>query len=250
MVNNISRILLSASLFALSTTVNASLITNGSFEQLAFNDNTQVVGAANNTNLASYQSMGSAWDVFYTLPGWVTTAGSGIELQKNVVTQSQDGATHVELDSDMKSAANTVMSQSLASLTVGADYLLEFFYKPRTNAINDNGVQVFWYDSGTSFDQNMAAKFIVNGTKNITPSWVKQSVVLTAQAETMDISFGAFGMKNSFGGLIDNVSLVQVSNAKVSDIPEPSIFALSLLGFGLLVRRHTKLTKNKVLAGK
>lgn len=199
------------------------------------------VGVVSSTNLQAYENKNSAWDVFYTLPGWVTTFGNGIELQKNVVTQSQNGSQHVELDSHINGQSNSVMTQSLSSLTIGADYLLAFYYKPRTDNINDNGINVFWYEAATDFDLNMQTSFISKSTKSTTPNWILQSVILTAKSTSMDLSFGAFGKQNTLGGLIDNVSLVQVNNTEVTTVPEPSVLLLFLLGFCFLVRRHGKM---------
>ena len=139
-------------LFAFSSLTNASLITNGSFEQLEFADKSIVRGTVHNTNLSAFASKSRGWDVFYSLPGWVTSHGNGIELQKRVVTRAQDGNHHVELDSHPRGASNAVMTQTIGSLTVGADYLLEFYYKPRTKRQNDNGINVYWYDSAFNFD--------------------------------------------------------------------------------------------------
>ena len=232
--------ILSISLLLSSSLANASLITNGSFEELLFADNSISKGNVHKTNLQNFGNKNSAWDVFYTLPGWITTAGNGIELQKNIVTDSADGQQHVELDSHRRSS-NTVMTQSLDSLIIGAEYLLEFSYKPRTNRVNDNGINVFWYDAATDFNLNMNADLAVDGRSRKNPNWAIQSIILTAQSETMDLSFGAFGKQNSLGGLLDNVSLVQVSDGPVTDIPEPSIFALSLFGFATLIRRQQKI---------
>ncbi|NQY89512.1 MAG: PEP-CTERM sorting domain-containing protein [Colwellia sp.] len=49
----------------------------------------------------------------------------------------------------------------------------------------------------------------------------------------------------SLGGLLDNISLVQISNGPAVDVPEPSAFALSLMGFALLVRRQHKSRNSK-----
>ena len=140
------------SLTVFSAFSNASLITNGSFELLTFDDNSQSHGVVFNTNLQAYANRSSAWDVFYSLPGWKTSYGNGIELQKNVVTRSQEGSHHVELDSHPRDASNAVMTQTINSLTIGNHYLLEFYYKPRTISLNDNGINVFWYDSLIDFD--------------------------------------------------------------------------------------------------
>ena len=161
--------------------------------------------------------------------------GNGIELQKNVVTKSQQGSHHIELDSHPRKASNTVMTQTVDSLSVGAEYLLEFYYKPRTNRKNDNGINVYWYDAETDFDFNMQTSFIADSTRKKSPNWLLHSVVLTAQSKSMDLSFGSFGRQNTLGGLIDNVSLKQVTS-----VPEPSTFVLILLCLSLLILRTHK----------
>lgn len=219
---------------------NASLITNGSFEQLTFADNSQSSGLVHNTNLLDFNHKNRAWDVFSYLPGWETSYGNGIELQKNVVTHSQDGSHHIELDSHPRGASNAVMTQTLDSLTIGANYLLEFYYKPRTNNANDNGINVFWYDSALDFDVNMLADFSTDSTRSLTPNWSLQSTTFTAQAQSMDLSFGSYGKQNTLGGLIDNVSLRQVSLKPATAVPEPSMLVLFAIGLGLLVARQRK----------
>ena len=226
------KILLTVSFITLSTLSHASLITNGSFEQTTFADNKTSVGSVFNTNLQAYQNKKRAWDVFQTLPGWVTTYGSGIELQKNVVTHSQDGSHHVELDSHPRGASNAVMTQTLDSLTIGADYLLEFYYKPRTNRKNDNGINVFWYDSTIDFSLDMQAAFVADSTRRLMKNWTLHSVLFTAQAESMNLSFASFGRQNTLGGLLDNVS--------VEKVPEPSMIVLFLSGLSFLVMRKRK----------
>ncbi len=231
----VHNILLSVSLILASTTSNASLITNGSFEQTVFADNSTSVGSVFNTNLQAYENKSRAWDVFNYLPGWETSHGNGIELQKNIVTRSQDGSHHIELDSHPRSASNTTMTQTLNSLTIGADYLLEFYYKPRTNRNNDNGINVFWYDSAVDFSLSMDAVLVADSTRRLTKNWALQSVSFTAQAQSMNLSFAAFGKQNSLGGLIDNVSLEQVTA-----VPEPSMFILFLTAITLLFVRQRK----------
>jgi len=243
MLTTFSKTFISFAFLLLSSIASASLITNGSFEELAFADNSTSQGMVHQTDLQSFKNKNRAWDVFYALPGWVTSEGTGIELQKNIVSKSAEGKNHVELDSHPKGSSNSVMTQSLDSLIIGADYLLEFSYKPRTNKKRDNGINVFWYDTATSFDINMDADLSVNSRSKKQPDWAVQSIVLTAESETMDLSFAAFGKQNSLGGLLDNVSLVQITNDAKTDIPEPSVFALSILGFAFLVRRQLKTDK-------
>lgn len=230
---------ISLPLLLISSIASASLITNGSFEELTVTNKSTINGFIQKHKFKNFAKKESAWDVFYTLPGWVTTAGKGIELQKNIVSNSAEGSHHIELDSKGHSS-NSVMTQTIDSLIIGQEYLLEFAYKPRSDRENDNGINVFWYDTAVNFDLDMTANFAVNETNKTSPDWQIKSIQLVAQAESMDLSFGAFGHQNTYGGLLDNISLVQVNNASATDIPEPSTLALSLLGFVALVRLQKK----------
>ena len=250
MSSYINKMLLLVSLMVLSSISHASLITNGSFEQITFSNNSNHKGKVFNTNLSDYENKGKAWDVFTDLPGWRTTFGNGIELQKNVVTHSQDGSHHVELDSHPRNASNSVMTQSLSSLTIGAEYILQFYYKPRTNNTNDNGINVYWYDTAINFDSNMQEIFTANSISSETKEWVRQSVSITAQSTSMDLSFASFGSQNTLGGLVDNVFLQQTTFGKnffirTTSVPEPSTFAMFFTaGFSLLVISRRKPIKS------
>jgi len=231
----VNKILLSFLLVLSSTITHATLITNGSFEQTTFDDNSISIGSVFNTNLHAYENKKRAWDVFYRLPGWETTYGNGIELQKKIVTRSQHGSHHIELDSHPRGASNAVMTQTLKSLIVGADYQLDFYYKPRTRKKNDNGINVFWYDSTIDFNFDMKAVLVADSTRRLTPNWTLQSVLFTAQAQSMNLSFASFGKQNTLGGLIDNVSLQQVTS-----VPEPSTYIIFLMAIALLIFRQQK----------
>ncbi|MBA6231640.1 MULTISPECIES: hypothetical protein [unclassified Colwellia] len=69
----IQNILLSVSLISLSAFTHASLITNGSFEQLTFANTTTSTGLVSHIDLQAFKNKTSAWDVFSTLPGWKTS---------------------------------------------------------------------------------------------------------------------------------------------------------------------------------
>jgi len=242
-----NKFIFSLSALILSNTVSASLITNGSFEQLTFADNSTATGIVRNIDLAKFSSRMKAWDVYTELPGWTTSYGSGIELQKRVVVAAQDGSNHVELDSHPRGSSNSIMTQSINNLTIDDDYLLAFFYKPRTKRNADNGINVLWHESSVDLTNSDAMKkeieLSVNGTSTNTPNWVQHSIILNATAELMNISFGAFGKQNTLGGFIDNVSLLHVENttlARTASVPEPSSIALFLLAITGIAFRSTK----------
>lgn len=233
----ITKILTTVSLITITSIANASLITNGSFEQVTFADNSTSRGLVGNFDLQEFANKRRAWNVFFNLPGWTTSDGSGIELQKNIVTSSQNGQHHVELDSHLR-ASNAVMTQSIGSLTIGADYLLEFYYKPRTKQNNDNGINVYWYDAAETFDLNMQPNYVADSNRRLTPNWALQTVQFTANAATMDLSFGSFGKQNTLGGLIDNVSL-----ERVAQVSEPSTIMILIIALGLIAIRQRKQAK-------
>ncbi|MFD2166111.1 DUF642 domain-containing protein [Thalassotalea euphylliae] len=225
----------SIALLACSHMANASLITNGSFEQTTFGDSTVSYGAVKNTDLADFANKQRGWDVFNIIPGWYTSYGNGIELQKGVVTASQDGFQHIELDSHRRNGSNSMMTQTIDSLIVGEEYVLEFFYKARTNNQNDNGINVYWHDAAANFDMSMDAIYAADGIRRDTPNWQKQTVSFRATSTSMNLSFASFGTQNTLGGLIDNVSLNHVAQ-----VPEPSMIALMLLPIGFLAVRKKK----------
>jgi hypothetical protein len=232
----IHNILLFISFIGLSSISHASLITNGSFEELTLSDDSTSKGVVFGNELHTFENRSRAWDVFSVLPGWKTSYGNGIELQKNVVTKSQDGLHHVELDSHKRGSSNSAMTQTLNSLTIGADYLLEFYYKPRTNNNNDNGINVYWYDTAVDFDLGMEAVLKSDSTRRLTPNWILQSVSFQAKKESMNLSFSSVGRQNTLGGLVDNVSLEQVTA-----VPEPSMFVIFLTAITLIFVRQRKL---------
>ena len=180
----------------------AGLITNGDFEDL--------------------QLTGNRWGVFNSIPGWQTTMGDGIEIQRNTIVAAQSGNQYVELDA----YGNSALSQAL-DLHAGASYQLSFFYMPRTNGgSNDNGVGIYWdlfEGDFTSFDPMNEILRIDNMKRKDMPNWTEYTIRLEAPSNLMALSFAGLGASNSLGGFIDNVRLQAV--------PEPA--TLAIFGLGL-----------------
>lgn len=225
-----------------SNAANASLIVNGSFEDMTFGDGNNEQGQVKGLSLTDFDNKRKAWDVYAQLPGWMTVAGSGMELQKNVVSKSQHGSHHLELDSHPRNGSNSVIAQQVDNLILGDKYLLEFFYKPRTNRRNDNGIDAFWFDGSMNYDTSMDAVFSIDLIKSQTSTWQRQTVLLTAQSNSMTLGFGAFGSQNTLGGLIDNVSLTHFgsSNGLTTAVSEPATLAMFIGGLLLAVSSRRK----------
>ena len=214
----------------------ASLIHNGSFE-------TPEVGLDGD-------EAGGAWSIYYDgdVDGWTSSLGSdssdyGIEIQENGTLSgvtAHSGDQYVELDTTQ----NSFMFQEVNGLVVGEFYTFSFWYQPRTERQtgstlpltlnpNDNGIDVYWGDFN-SLDQtdSIANEFVGEFVADDDSGWALYEYDVQATDETMLFGFFAGGDSNSYGGLIDDVSLVAV--------PEPSaiaLFGLGILGLGVARRR-------------
>jgi hypothetical protein len=103
---------------------------------------------------------------------------------------------------------------------------------------------VFWYDVAPDFDVSDNAVFSIDSTRNEQNNWQTQSVNLIAENDIMNLSFGAFGTENTLGGLVDNVSLVKISDAPITSVPEPTPWLVALLPILYLTSRKASNSLN------
>jgi hypothetical protein len=188
----------------LSTSAKANLIVNGSFEVLP---NTLGNGS---------------WTTYNSIPGWTASYGS-IEVRNNVEGVAQDGNIFVELDAYYNSS---MYSQTVAT-NVGELYTLSYYYAPRQNvALESNPIELYFNNTLVDYYTSYS---------NSNNSWVQRVFTVTGTGSDV-ISFKAVGKDDSYGGSIDNVSLV-------ASVPEPSVAIL--IGFGLfsLLGFRRKVTK-------
>ena len=193
----------------------ATIVQNGSFES-------GVPGNAPGLNFGSQFSNlnsgpGSSWDMWNAINGWTKTNGSGIEVQSNRTLSTIDahsGVHYVELDSNR----NSRMVQQVA-LNVGR-YVLSFWYSPRT-ASSTNGIEyaVGTFTGGSVNYHNPLAA--VPGVWTL----ITHNFLVT-QAGTYDLAFAANGRSDSYGGLLDDVS--------IAPVPVPAAGLGLMAGLGLL----------------
>ena len=212
------RIRLTLSTFALALLLaapaSASILTNGDFELLD--------GTIGNVHGRPLNGLGTGqWDVYDGIPGWVKGDGdAGIEIQRNTVVSAFSPDHYVELDSHPGPGSNSSMKQSV-TLEAG-QYELSFYYRPRTNTQNDNGITASANDGFGSLS--------VNTVKNQQNDWERFAFRFNVDADDtpVDIVFEATGIENTLGGFIDNVALHAV--------PEATTFVVwSLLGIATSV---------------
>ncbi|CCQ09377.1 response regulator receiver domain protein (CheY-like) [Pseudoalteromonas luteoviolacea B = ATCC 29581] len=164
-------ILFSSFLSTFST--HANLVANGSFEQSA--------------------SFSGKWSLLSDLPGWQRD-GAKFEIQTSSlgIIDAQAGSQYLELDS----TANYTAHQTIATV-VGQKYQLTFYYTPRVKNNNDtNKMTVTWNDQEV---------ITLNGDER---GWQKVELTIIATSTTSKIAFTGTGKSDSYGALIDNVSLV------------------------------------------
>ena len=181
------KIALLLALVTLPTFANANLVTNGSFES-----NVQANGT---------------WGIYSNLNGWTGSA----ELRNNVAGEASDGLNFVELDT----TSNSSIFQMI-NTTAGSIYQLSFDYSPREGVDkSSNQIKALW--NGSLLTQITGSGVGKNGNNWYTTYF---EVIGTGSDR---LTFLAAGISDSFGGSLDNVSLV----------PEPSTW--SALSAGLLL---------------
>ncbi len=182
------------------------------------------------------------WNVFQSIDGFQTLDGAGLEIQRNGTLggiTTPFGDFYAELDSHnfggvKNDGSNTLIGQVL-DLHTGR-YLLEFFYRARTNnGGDDNGVRA-GIASGDgqggwlAFDPSLE----VSLKRNDQSGFERQTLeFVIAQDGNYLLGFEGFGKENTLGGLVDNISVVAV--------PEPSTWLMMLIGFaavGYTLRRR------------
>jgi len=175
----------------------ANLLVNGSFED-------------------GHSDIGNGqWSIYTAIPGW-TSGPNGVPFEVQVGNiggiAAEDGQAKIELDSDLGGGndgnnhnqtghTNATIEQTVT--TVANDtYELTFWYSPRADVAgtDSSSFKVFW--DGAVVDA-------VDSTP-ISPGWHEFTFAVTGTGSDT-LAFQGTGAEDSFGALIDNVSLVQIA---------------------------------------
>ena len=154
------------------------------------------------------------WGTFDALPGW-QTAGTPVEIQRNNVggIQAFDGLKKLELDAHI----NSSLSQSITA-DVAREYELYLAYSPRVqqSGSGTNDVAVRWNGEQVAY---------LAGEQR---GWTWHNITLEGSAGTNTVDLAAMGVSDSYGGLIDQVILLDTG----CDNPEPDPLNVSIVAPG------------------
>lgn len=178
-----------------------NLIVNGDFELV---DDSMGLVNGRKLNELLYRR---EWDVYPRLPdgnggvSWYAEDGtSGIEVQASNVTQAASGKRNIELDSHpngtLGNHSNSGMYQVL-NLAEGGSFVLAFKYFGRSKSAASNEIQVVVDDK--------VVKSIAKASCQ--SSWSEVKVPLQLSKGAHRIGFRASGLQDTYGGLIDLISL-------------------------------------------
>lgn len=180
------------------------LVVNGGFETPNVENNAKWDVFKSGTN-------GLGWSV-----EWINSGGANrpdkanIEIHKDGVVsgwEARDGDQYTELDSDWGGPGNSQTGEDASVkiyqdliTKVGGNYTLTFWASPRPNqSTADNAIQVKIGDE----------THIINSTTSSTTSWSKYTYTFETTAGVTRLEFSDAGAGNSFGGFLDNVSVVE-----------------------------------------
>lgn len=202
----------------------AATIVNGSFEDTAFN---------------------GSWKVFQgsDVNGWEVESGAGVEIQTNSVGSVLDtlwGNQYVELDSHngnggaSTGTTNSTIGQTV-SLLANTTYEVSFQYSPRVNDRDDRRTNKIRYMVEDSLGARLINSAITGPSRNA-PYGIWTEVTYrfeTGAAGDYTLLFSARGDDDTYGGLLDNVTLSQVP------LPAGLLMMLTALGGLGLARRRS-----------
>ena len=235
-----------SSALALHAAAATNLIVNGSFEDVK--PHCPVAGKCALPSAGSWAVYGNGY-----VDGWSTSIGPGIEIDYDTKQAAADtnavaenGRYLVELDSDysrniggygkISNGTNSNMWQDVKT-TVGQEYELTFWYSPRPGPKSDSTFAASSEGIAVDFGgDKLTVKGSGEGLKST--HWTEETLFLKANSTNTLVDFQAIGTADSYGGLIDNVSVYDISK-NCGPVPEPETYALFGLGaLAVLLRRR------------
>ncbi|KAB7648395.1 choice-of-anchor C family PEP-CTERM protein [Polymorphobacter fuscus] len=188
----------------MAVSANAAIITNGSFE------------LGTDPGVFSTENVGST-----AITGW-TVGGFGVDYIGSY-WQASDGVRSI----DLSALSSGSLSQTIATVA-GTTYTVTFDVSGNPDGGLGNKVLV---SSISGSLPNVISYEITPGNSRSNMNWLTYSYDFTAFSNTSVLTFASAEF-SPFGPAIDNVSIVTSGGGGGATVPEPSVWAMLLIGFG------------------
>lgn len=237
---------ITAALGLAATTAGAvNLVKNGNFETTTLTHSAEITA----TNLANWTSVSTGgynsnkYSVVY-LPGEATTLGAtgtgdgANNFKLWSATASPVGGNFVAIDADV--VANSMLQQMITGLVVGQTYDLSFYYAGAQATTRNGATTESWQVSLGNESHTTAS--ISNASHGFT-GWFKAEMQFVATSGSEVLSFLALGTPSGLPpvSLLDGVTMTAA-------VPEPSTWAMMVLGMGLVAGGSLRSRRRKVAA--
>ena len=237
MNNTLKLVALAAAFAGASSAQAANLVVNGGFETWGLGANSDEFStqyAPGNGQLAGWTTSGLA---FVFVPGDASAVGryGGFELwgpsngTNNGLTVSSQGGNYIGSDADR--GFGSTVNQTITGLQIGKTYKVSFEWAAaqQLNFFGDTteSWEVYLSDSSNAQIVNFQTATLNNPEKGF-QAWRNEAFSFTATETSHVLTFFA----NGGPGGLPPFSLLD--NVVVSDVPEPSTWAMLIAGFGLV----------------
>jgi choice-of-anchor C domain-containing protein len=196
---------------AWGATANAAAFTNGSFE----------MGVDTGGNFITLSSGDTT-----SITGW-TVGGAGVDYIGGY-WQAQDGSRSLDLSAlDAGSVSQTF------DTSVGQSYLVDFWLAGNTAG----GSTVKSETTSATGAADQISTFDISGHSTGSMGWTEYNYTFTATSASTTLTF-ASDEQNAYGPALDDVSVTATGG-----VPEPTAWALMLVGFGglgAMIRRSRR----------
>jgi len=157
-----------------------------------------------------------------------TVAGS--PLYSGATQLDPDGGFFIVMDGDDSGAINEYIKQTVTGLDPAKTYDLSFYWA---------GTQLQQYSGPTTSQLQVSLGNqtfdtpTVSGVTHYFSGWLKEDFIFSPQAASETLRFLSVGTPSDPPmALLDGVSLTEVGGGVPGGVPEPSTWALLMIGFG------------------
>lgn len=224
-------VLLSIGFLACTPAHAANLIVNGSFE------NDPLLGTTTFVNHVVGGTTLPNWEIVGPTGARVTQLRSDYADNPPYTFPAQDGILALDL-TGFGDNLPTGVRQSIAT-SIGDIYELSFWVGNVSGGIfgTSSTVGVEFSSGGSNFD-------CVNSNPGTTLNWIQCSTSFTATATSTAFTFRNLDPNGDNSNFLDNVSVELVSGV----VPEPTTWAMSIIGFGLIGLIARRRARNATVA--